>query len=519
MESDEGIGSMAMDSQSHGSHEFAVEAIETDRSILAADKIFQLDQENTATEAEEGNGSRGARVSQGGYEQDMDFEILESDENEINGEWEDVIGLNDFLIGKDPKKISTGDMERLQFSSSNEAFEFYKAYGHIMGFSVRRGSSRVDKESRAVVMKEFSCNKAGARMVKWMKRCSEKMRQPKPISRCKCPAHMRVTLDQISGIWHVTLFNAKHNHPLAKPSRRFMMYKIKELWAQALITGKFFAGMKTTSRSEGAPTVMVSGNRVYNLKKYMRPDNVTEVCYDPDEGRIKCECKLFGTDGIPCRHAIHVMKIENLSRIPKSIIKKRWSKNAKDFTAEEEVFGVVDEKAIEALRRSSLQMMCSTICYMRSKSKRAFLEARDKIARLIQTMAADPKEATGEAGLDTEVGPDTKVAPEEGLTQEQAAVDPERRKKRDYKCGFCRKVRHKKTCCPLLQPRNNEVAVEFPLVSSAGSDSEYNTSDDELCRGRRSWAGSCNARDEDAVDGESDSLDNEDETVVGLQRT
>ncbi|OMO86815.1 hypothetical protein COLO4_20917 [Corchorus olitorius] len=94
---------------------------------------------------------------------------LNVDVYETTPEWEDVIGLNGFLIGKDPKKLYRRDLEKLQFRSSDEAFEFHRAYAHLIGFSAKTGSSRVDKDSREMVIKEFSCNKAGSRLAKWMK--------------------------------------------------------------------------------------------------------------------------------------------------------------------------------------------------------------------------------------------------------------------------------------------------------------------------------------------------------------
>ncbi|OMP03471.1 hypothetical protein COLO4_10395 [Corchorus olitorius] len=473
---------MAMDLQSHGSHEVDVEGAETDRSVLAAEKIFESDQENTGTEAEEGNGSGsmdsksdgdieisvlpgGAGVSEGGYEQDMEFERLGSDENEINCHWEDVIGLNGFLIGKDPKEISRGEMERLQFSSSNEAFEFYKAYAHVMGFSVRRGSSRVDKESRAVVVKKFSCNKAGARMAKWMKRC-----RMKTTSRCegynsyvkKFIKREGTLVEFLQSVENVVKAMRERETKeefyslQTKPLARTEVKALKEN-AGNVFSRKSFDRFRKELRREaafflkGAPSVMVS-----------------------DEGKIKCECKLLEIDGIPCRHAIHVMKIENLSKIPKSCIKKRWTKNVKDFAAAEELFGSVDEKAIEALRRPSLQMMCGTICYMGSKSKRAFIKKRDKITRLIQAMAVEPNEATREDGPQTE-----ESWPQKNLLS--------------------------------LAGTQNSSACRVSGDKYGGSDSEYNTSYDELCTGRRSWAGSSNVRDEEALDGEIDWSDSEEE--------
>ncbi|OMO87158.1 hypothetical protein CCACVL1_09229 [Corchorus capsularis] len=727
-------GMSPIELNSDNSNEVQLESAETERSIECGE----------------------AGTSVGGSENGLDKSDV--DVYETTPEWEDVIGLNGFLIGKDPKKLSREDFENLQFKSSDEAYDFYRAYAHVIGFSARKGSSRVDKDSREVVMKEFSCNRAGARLAKWMKRCTDKRRQPKPLSRCNCPAHMRVTLDQNSGLWQVTLFKDGHNHKLAKESQKFMvrsnrevcsgaaefaralkkggsrpceimnylaqeaggyqnvgftkkdlcnklyrdsrnnvkelgdvksalcylekranrgglcvglqqflrcmsdkrpisivtdgaqamanalkvvmleanhrlcvwhihrnakrhlptadaidkfkrcmlawwkaddfergwkelvemngmrnnswvvqMYRIKEYWAQAFITGKFFAGMKTSSRCEGynsylkrfirregtmvefmqsienavktmceieteedyysrqtkplsmsemkaledyaghvftrksfgrfrkelrreatyysasAPAVMSTRIKVYRILKYLEPNNEREVSYDPENGSIKCDCMLLETDGIPCRHAIHVMKVENLRSIPKRCIKKRWTKNAKDLSDEEEAFASVDEKAIEALRRSSLQMMLSTICYMGSKSKKAFLEAREKISRLIESMGVESKNAKREDAPSTEDGP-------EGLTQEQAEPEghPDQKKRREYKCSFCRKVGHKKPSCPMLEIRTAQ-PVELGMMRSSDSDSEYNTSDDELCRNGRSWADCRDYMDEEAV--------------------
>ncbi|OMO52507.1 hypothetical protein CCACVL1_29206 [Corchorus capsularis] len=774
---------------------------------LNSDNSNEVEFESVETERSIEGGEAGTSV--GGSENGLDRSDV--DVYETTPEWEDVIRLNGFLIGKDPKKLSREDFENLQFKSIDEAYDFYRAYAHVIGFSARKGSSRVDKDSREVVMKEFSCNRAGARLAKWMKRCTDKRRQPKPLSRCNCPAHMRVTLDQNSGLWQVTLFKDGHNHKLAKESQKFMvrsnrevcsgaaefaralkkggsrpceimnylaqeaggyqnvgftkkdlcnklyrdsrnnvkelgdvksalcylekrasvepgfyvqyqknndgesevfrrafwadsrsradyhifgdviafsatykknrrdvallvfvgcnnhhqtivygfglleketkedyvwvlqqflrcmsdkrpisivtdgaqamanalkvvmleanhrlcvwhihrnakrhlptadaidkfkrcmlawwkaddfergwkelvemngmrnnswvvqMYRIKEYWAQAFITGKFFAGMKTTSRCEGynsylkrfirregtmvefmqsienaaledyaghvftrrsfgrfrkelrreatyysasAPAVMSTRIKVYRILKYLEPNNEREVSYDPENGSIKCDCMLLETDGIPCRHAIHVMKVENLRSIPKRCIKKRWTKNAKDLSDEEEAFASVDEKAIEALRRSSLQMMLSTICYMGSKSKKAFLEAREKISRLIESMGVESKNAKREDAPSTEDGP-------EGLTQEQAEPEghPDQKKRREYKCSFCRKVGHKKPSCPMLEIRTAQ-PVELGMMRSSDSDSEYNTSDDELCRNGRSWADCRDYMDEEAV--------------------
>ncbi|XP_021300136.1 uncharacterized protein LOC110428595, partial [Herrania umbratica] len=70
--------------------------------------------------------------------------------------------------------------------------------------------------------------------------------------------------------------------------------------------------------------------RVYYLIKYGDLSEWIRVEFHVDDDNIKCSCLKFVTKGIPCPHIIHVMILEQLNRIPLTLIMKRWTKNAKD---------------------------------------------------------------------------------------------------------------------------------------------------------------------------------------------
>ncbi|OMO83860.1 hypothetical protein CCACVL1_11123 [Corchorus capsularis] len=127
-----------------------------------------------------------------------------------------------YFLDKDPSEMNKCYMEGLEFNSCDDAFKFYRTYGHIIGFSVRKGSSRRDKKTNELVMKEFSCNKAGWRMDKWNK-LENRKKEPKAVTRTGCVAHMRVRLNKRTGKWEVSWFEGQHNHDLAKRKQRHLL--------------------------------------------------------------------------------------------------------------------------------------------------------------------------------------------------------------------------------------------------------------------------------------------------------
>uniref|UniRef100_A0A8I6Y613 Protein FAR1-RELATED SEQUENCE n=1 Tax=Hordeum vulgare subsp. vulgare TaxID=112509 RepID=A0A8I6Y613_HORVV len=60
-----------------------------------------------------------------------------------------------------------------------------------------------------------------------------------------------------------------------------------------------------------------------------RSGKVREVCYDTASMTTNCSCKLFESLGIPCRHIIQVLRIENQNELPSCFIMKRWQKRCK----------------------------------------------------------------------------------------------------------------------------------------------------------------------------------------------
>ncbi|KAG8366153.1 hypothetical protein BUALT_Bualt17G0046300 [Buddleja alternifolia] len=61
------------------------------------------------------------------------------------------------------------------------------------------------------------------------------------------------------------------------------------------------------------------------------------VMYDSSEGKVSCSCKKIEFAGILCSHALKVLSLTNIIRIPELYIKKRWTKKAKNIVREQAV--------------------------------------------------------------------------------------------------------------------------------------------------------------------------------------
>ena len=64
----------------------------------------------------------------------------------------------------------------------------------------------------------------------------------------------------------------------------------------------------------------------YRLRQYGNASRVEEVIFKTQDPSINCSCLEFETNGLPCCHAIHVVKIEDLTEIPFNLIMTQWTK-------------------------------------------------------------------------------------------------------------------------------------------------------------------------------------------------
>ncbi|RYR29494.1 hypothetical protein Ahy_B01g053899 [Arachis hypogaea] len=53
------------------------------------------------------------------------------------------------------------------------------------------------------------------------------------------------------------------------------------------------------------------------------------VTYDSVAAKVKCQCLLFESRGILCRHALSMLSFERVNKVSPRYILERWSKNVK----------------------------------------------------------------------------------------------------------------------------------------------------------------------------------------------
>ncbi|KAL4333229.1 hypothetical protein GQ457_07G003650 [Hibiscus cannabinus] len=140
----------------------------------------------------------------------------------------------------------------------------------------------------------------------------------------------------IENLIHQMRINELNENFASSQTKPFPMTKLDDIEGNAatLYTRASFELVQTELKHETlyrpiSPPVEVGGSRTYRLTKYRDPEKMYAMVVDVATHTITCSCMKFETRGLPYRHQLHVLKLEELSEIPKSLILSRWMKEAK----------------------------------------------------------------------------------------------------------------------------------------------------------------------------------------------
>ncbi|XP_020249425.1 protein FAR1-RELATED SEQUENCE 5-like [Asparagus officinalis] len=107
----------------------------------------------------------------------------------------------------------------MEFSTHEEAYNFYNAYARLKGFGVRKGHTAWSRKKDAILSRIFVCDKEGFKSLKDKREDGRNVIR-KFDTRCGCNARMVIGLDRSTEKWVVRKLNSKHNgHPLTTPTR------------------------------------------------------------------------------------------------------------------------------------------------------------------------------------------------------------------------------------------------------------------------------------------------------------
>ncbi|XP_020960052.1 protein FAR1-RELATED SEQUENCE 5-like isoform X1 [Arachis ipaensis] len=140
----------------------------------------------------------------------MEVTLSEEDANCGGSEgdgYEDELSELEDLAG-----LSVDDILKKVWDSIDNAYEFYRGFGKLYGFGVRKGDSGKDCEGN-LVRYRFFCNKEGSRERKYYDRV-DRTRVHKPEIRTNYKTMLSVYLDKNDKYWKVRKLVTKHNHEL-----------------------------------------------------------------------------------------------------------------------------------------------------------------------------------------------------------------------------------------------------------------------------------------------------------------
>ncbi|MED6152287.1 hypothetical protein PIB30_117201 [Stylosanthes scabra] len=131
-----------------------------------------------------------------------------------------------------------------EFTDEEDVYHFYKTYAMVHNFAVRLDQVRRDSDG-CVVMRQVVCNQEGSRRERVQR--GERVRDHHPMTRSKCPAKIRASLDVKNSKWKVVSFYEGHFHDLVDPLNIKMMPEYRNFSAadKAHVKNLYNTGIRT----------------------------------------------------------------------------------------------------------------------------------------------------------------------------------------------------------------------------------------------------------------------------------
>ena len=213
------------------------------------------------------------------------------------------------------------------------------------------------------------------------------------------------------------------------------------------------------------------GSRVYKISCYKRPDFHHTVVYHPEKETdsvedpiMVCSCRMFQYRGVPCRHMFTVMKNEHISELHKSLIVKRWSKDARSVCEIPYPDQSMPREAVEVSRYGGLNAECTRLCFYASKTDAGYnlvLKELSRLSSIVEGFAAEKEKQKERENVGAPATPGGSVVrdPIPFRTKGREKKKPEA-PRRPITCGYCQGIGHNSQTCHARKENEREEAEE-----------------------------------------------------------
>lgn len=201
------------------------------------------------------------------------------------------------------------------------------------------------------------------------------------------------------------------------------------------------------------------------LAQYNKPDRRWSVEYNntPTNASFKCSCKLFESDGIACCHLFAVMKSLMVTSFPKSLVKKRWTKEA-GVGMNLPTTGGFPGNVVRVARYGEMMSECTHLCFAASFSDEGYEATIGALRRLnigAKKFAVEPENASEGLvnGLHRNVVKDPVVCMTKGTQSKGPNFAKSAKSRSGVLCGFCHKIGHNIRTCELAKESGNNIGM------------------------------------------------------------
>ncbi|RYR19599.1 hypothetical protein Ahy_B03g064431 [Arachis hypogaea] len=278
----------------------------------------------------------------------------------------------------------------------------------------------------------------------------------------------------------------------------------KYSWATAYIRGRFYAGLRTSSRCESLDAKLgrvreslkrsvqvniigcnhTSNGDVFIVEKYRKSGLTWQVLYDGQGQKFGCSCMRMESFGLPCIHILAVVVRLNLCAISDSLVLKRWSKTAKSEAGHWSIVNEVVDKGILYKRRvAAFVHLCTRLEKFACLDEHDFKVYAERIVKdtsMLESKYGVGRESSGAShvggefnGINDPVRLRTK-----GIGHANMSLTMTGKKRR--KCSNCGHLGHWRTRCTSA-PASFAMDIEMDRADTTGH-VKLSTTKDELSK-------------------------------------